>query len=66
MKQLTVRSGKGDKDRFTTFPASLTPFIQNHLEGVRALHERDLANGHGEVYPTFVKIVVAFSRLPCV
>jgi integron integrase len=50
MKQLTVRSGKGDKDRFTTFPASLTPFIQNHLEGVRALHERDLANGHGEVY----------------
>jgi integron integrase len=50
MKQLTVRSGKGDKDRFTTFPASLIPLIQNHLEGVRALHERDLANGHGEVY----------------
>ncbi len=25
MKQLTVRSGKGDKDRFTTFPATLRP-----------------------------------------
>src|SRR5262249_34482535 len=25
MKQLIVRSGKGDKDRFTTFPATLIP-----------------------------------------
>jgi site-specific recombinase XerD len=31
MKPLTVRSGKGDKDRFTTFPATLTPLLQNHL-----------------------------------
>src|SRR5262245_55775247 len=35
MKQLTVRSGKGDKDRFTTFPATLTPLLQNHLAGSR-------------------------------
>jgi site-specific recombinase XerD len=34
MKQLTVRSGKGDKDRVTTFPATLTPLLQNHLAGV--------------------------------
>jgi site-specific recombinase XerD len=27
MKLLTVRSGKGDKDRFTTFPATLTPLL---------------------------------------
>jgi site-specific recombinase XerD len=27
MKQLTVRSGKGGKDRFTTFPATLTPLL---------------------------------------
>ena len=26
MKQLTVRSGKGDKDRFTTFPGHAYPF----------------------------------------
>jgi integrase len=42
MKQLTVRSGKGDKDRFTTFPATLTPLLQNHLAGVRTLHQQDL------------------------
>ena len=27
IKQLTGRAGKGDKDRFTTFPASLTPLL---------------------------------------
>jgi integron integrase len=50
MKQLTVRSGKGDKDRFTTFPVTLTPLFQNHLAGVKTLHQQDLAQGHGEVY----------------
>jgi integron integrase len=50
MKQLTVRSGKGDKDRFTTFPATLTPLLQNHLAGVKTLHQQDAAQGHGKVY----------------
>ena len=50
MKQLTVRAGKGDKDRFTTFPATLTPLLQNHLAGVKTLHQQDLAQGHGETY----------------
>src|SRR5919106_155077 len=50
MKQLTVRSGKGEKDGFTTFPATLTPLLQNHLARVKALHQQDLAQGHGEVY----------------
>jgi integron integrase len=50
MKQLTVRSGKGDKDRFTTCPATLTPLLQNHLARVKTLHQQDLAQGHGEVY----------------
>src|ERR671919_2266589 len=50
MKQLIVRAGKGDKDRFTTFPATLTPLLQNHLARVKALHQQDLAQGHGEVY----------------
>jgi integrase len=35
MKQLTVRSGKGDRNRFTTFPATLTPLLQNHSAGIR-------------------------------
>ena len=47
MKQLTVRAGKGDKDRYTTFPATLTPLIQNHLARVKTLHQQDLAQGHG-------------------
>ena len=50
MKQLTVRSGKGDKDRFTTFPATLIPLLQNHLAGVMTLHQQDLAQEYGEVY----------------
>jgi integron integrase len=50
MKQLTVRAGKGDKDRFTTVPATLTPLLQNHLAGVKTRHQQDLAQGHGEVY----------------
>jgi integron integrase len=50
MKPLTVRSGTGDKDRFTTFPATLTPVLQNHLAGVKTQHQQDSAQGHGEVY----------------
>jgi integron integrase len=50
MKEVTVRSGKGDKDRVTTFPASLTPLLQNHLARVKTLHQQDLAAGLGEVY----------------
>ncbi len=50
MKQVTVRSGKGDKDRVTTFSATLGPLLQNHLAGVKTLHQRDLAQGHGDVH----------------
>jgi integron integrase len=50
MKQITVRSGKGDKDRITTFPISAAPLLQNHLSKVRTLHQQDLGRGHGEVY----------------
>ena len=50
MKQVTVRSGKGDKDRFTTLPASVIPLLENHLQKVKVLHEKDLSEGHGAVY----------------
>ncbi len=49
-KQITVRSGKGEKDRVTTFFAALMPLLQNHLEKVKAIHDQDLANGFGAVY----------------
>ncbi|MFQ5454621.1 MAG: integron integrase [Nitrospirota bacterium] len=50
MKQLTVRSGKGAKDRVTTFPQSLIPLLENHLAKVKVLHQQDLVQGYGEVY----------------
>src|ERR1035437_6526806 len=50
MKQVTVRSGKGDKDRFTTLPGSVIPLLENQVRKVRVLHQQDLAEGHGEVY----------------
>ncbi|MDO9566419.1 MAG: integron integrase [Candidatus Desulfaltia sp.] len=50
MKTVTVRSGKGGKDRITTFPSSIIPFLQNHLAKVKAIHESDLERGYGEVY----------------
>ncbi len=49
-KQVTVRNGKGNKDRVTPFPATLEPLLKNHLERVRAIHEQDLAAGFGAVY----------------
>ena len=45
---ITVRSGKGDKDRVTMLPQRLVAALQKHLNEVRALHEKDLAAGAGE------------------
>ncbi len=50
MKAITVRSGKGNKDRITTFPTSLTPFLEAHLEKVQQMHQHDVASGYGAVY----------------
>jgi integron integrase len=47
---ITVRSGKGDKDRVTTLPALLVPRIREHLAVVKQLHEDDLKAGIGEVW----------------
>ncbi len=48
--QITVRDGKGQKDRVTMFPRRLVPAVQRHLERVRLLHEEDLEAGYGAVY----------------
>lgn len=45
--EITVRQGKGGKDRVTVFPATLKSPLRTHLEKVKALHEHDLANGYG-------------------
>lgn len=47
--QVTVRRGKGGKDRVTMLPAAAKGDLGVHLARVRAQHERDLANGSGWV-----------------
>jgi len=47
--QIVVREGKGAKDRVTMLPELLVKPLQDHLQRVKALHERDLAEGRGEV-----------------
>ncbi len=47
--QITVRDGKGGKDRVTMLPQSLKAPLQTHLKTVKRLHEHDLAAGWGRV-----------------
>jgi integron integrase len=47
--QITVRGGKGDRDRATMLPAALALDLAKHLETVRDLHETDLRAGAGWV-----------------
>jgi integron integrase len=46
--QITVREGKGGKDRVTMLPRSLAEPLRLHLARVRSLHEQDLREGCGE------------------
>jgi len=48
-RQITVRDGKGAKDRVTMLPAALVDPLRSHLARVRTLHERDLVEGYGAV-----------------
>jgi integron integrase len=47
--QIVVRDGKGAKDRVTMLPESLEGPLKAQLVRVRALHERDIAMGQGQV-----------------
>lgn len=47
--EITVREGKGDKDRVTMLPQAVIRPLQKHLQRVRAIHEQDLADGYGRV-----------------
>ena len=38
------------KDRVTTFPVSVIPFLKSHLDKVKLTHQNDLKRGYGEVY----------------
>ena len=43
--QLTVRDGKGSKDRRTILPDTLVAHVQHQLEWVKGVLERDIRNG---------------------
>ena len=47
---ITVREGKGDKDRTALLPARLVEPLRRHLLEVKALHEQDLRDGYGTVH----------------
>ncbi len=49
-RQIIVRDGKGEDDRFTILPDSLIQPLQLQLSHVKALHQKDLADGFGSVY----------------
>jgi integron integrase len=47
--QITIRDGKGGKDRMTMLPGTVKAHLAKHIERVRALHQRDLRQGAGWV-----------------
>jgi integron integrase len=48
-REITVRHGKGAKDRLTVLPQTVIPMLQEQLVHVKQLHTADLAAGYGAV-----------------
>lgn len=48
-QRITVRQGKGNKDRIVPLPGCIVDRLKRHLEQVRKLHEQDLRDGFGTV-----------------
>ena len=49
-QQIMIRNAKGNKDRVTPLPKSLIEQLTSQIEFVTDLHNKDLADGIGEVY----------------
>ena len=47
--EITIRYGKGAKDRRVMLPECLVPELKKHIEKVRRIHQRDIQDGWGEV-----------------
>jgi len=47
--QIMVREGKGDKDRLTMLPEKVRTKLREHLDRVKQIQARDLADGSGRV-----------------
>lgn len=62
-REILIRDGKGGKDRVTVLPENLILPLQEHISRRRALHNRDLAEGLGEVWLPDA-LAVKFPRAP--
>lgn len=49
-REIVVREGKGGKDRVTVLPENLMLLLRDQLIAAKRLHDRDLAEGFGEVW----------------
>ncbi len=47
---VTVRNGKGGKDRVTTLAQELIIPLERHLCHVKNIHKKDIMDGYGDVY----------------
>jgi len=52
-RQIIIRDAKGMQDRVTILPEGLVKPLQEHLERVKRLHQKDLKKGGGSVYLPF-------------
>lgn len=52
-RQITVRDGKGAKDRVTVLPDVVVADLQRQIDATRLLHEQDVAAGGGRVWLPF-------------
>jgi len=60
--QLTIRGGKGDKDRYVMLPRGVAESLRLRMQWRRELHAQDLARGFGRVeMPT--ALAAKFPRL---
>ena len=50
---ITIRSGKGDKDRQTIFPENLKEDLKKHIEEIREIYEEDRKNQVDGVWMPF-------------
>jgi integron integrase len=53
LAQITVRDGKGGKDRITMLPLNISEPLRRHLLRVKAQHDQDLEDEFGSVHLPF-------------
>ena len=49
-REVLIRDGKGGKDRVTVLPENLILPLQQQMSRVKALHDRDVGEGFGQVW----------------